>query len=132
MGLSSFRGTLHYVRFVKALDPDFLVMENVPQVLFHPLFRGLVNELQLNYRICYAVLNAALYGVPQTRHRAFVLALHRRLGAAPLAPAPTHGFVGSEVYNYCAKRLEKPENDSAAFEIFGADPVVASLPQLIG
>ncbi|MGA7732748.1 MAG: DNA cytosine methyltransferase [Chloroflexia bacterium] len=121
-----------YVRFVRALNPDFLVMENVPQLLFHPLFKSLLNDLSKRYEVMYGVLNAALYGAPQTRHRAIVLAFHKRLGVAPTLPLPTHYFVKREVFNYYGKRLERPSNEAAVADVLGADPVIASLPVLLG
>jgi DNA (cytosine-5)-methyltransferase 1 len=114
-----------YVRFVKALKPDFLLMENVPQVIFHPQFKALIEELKTDFDLRYTVLNAAQYGVAQTRHRAFVLAFHRRLGVTPAFPAPTHAFIKHFVFNYRCKRLENPRNKLADKEgILGADPSV--------
>ncbi|MGC1308180.1 MAG: DNA cytosine methyltransferase [Phormidesmis sp.] len=114
-----------YVRFVKALKPDFLLMENVPQVIFHPQFKALVKALEKDFEIRFTVLNAAQYGVAQTRHRAFVLAFHRRLGITPAFPTPTHAFVKHFIFNYRRQRLENPRNKSADKDgILGADPSV--------
>jgi DNA (cytosine-5)-methyltransferase 1 len=120
-----------YVRFVSALDPDFLVMENVPQLLFHKLFVRLLDELKDRYQVRYAILNAALYGVPQTRHRAFVLAYHRRLGITPTFPKPTHSFVDNEFFNYYLKRLEQPNAGAAIGDILGSDPIISKHPELV-
>lgn len=115
-----------YARFVKALAPDFLVMENVPQLLFHNRFRELRRELSESYRLSAAILNAARYGAPQTRHRAVVLALHKRLGIEPTFPAPTHGFVERPAFGYRRFALiEPPGTPADHIEVFGADPVVA-------
>jgi DNA (cytosine-5)-methyltransferase 1 len=114
-----------YVRFVKVLNPDFLLMENVPQVIFHSQFQSLIKALEKDFEIRFTILNAAQYGVAQTRHRAFVLAFHRRLGIIPAFPAPTHSFVKHFVFNYRCKQLENPRNKSAdKAGIFGADPSV--------
>lgn len=114
-----------YVRFVKALKPDFLLMENVPQVIFHPQFKALIKALETDFAIQFTVLNAAQYGVAQTRHRAFVLAFHRRLGIVPAFPCPTHAFIKQFVFNYRRKRLEDPQDKSADKDgIWGADPSV--------
>lgn len=121
-----------YLRFVSALSPDFLLMENVPQLLFHELFQTLLQILDVNYEVRYAILNTVLYGVPQTRHRAFVLAFHRRLGMKPSFPSPTHGFHNQALFNYYRKRMETSFDDETTHqEILGADPVIASLPTLI-
>jgi len=55
---------LAYGRVINLLKPSFLVMENVPQLLYHPLFKKLLENLQEKYRISYAILNAARYGTP--------------------------------------------------------------------
>ena len=114
-----------YAKFVDTLNPFFLLMENVPQVLFHQRFLALMQHLQVNYEVRAAVLNAARYGVPQTRHRAFVLAYRRDLGIVPTFPAPTHGFTGRDVYNYQLNKLERPGDNSALGGIFGADSITA-------
>lgn len=119
-----------YLGFVLALDPDFLVMENVPQLLFHEMFETLKNELAKKYDMKFAILNSSLYGVPQTRHRAFILGYHRRLGVSPRFPNPSHGFVGRPMYNYHRKKLEIPGN-GALPEILGADPVIGKMPELL-
>jgi DNA (cytosine-5)-methyltransferase 1 len=113
-----------YVAFVRELDPDFLLMENVPQLLYHSLFRALMEELEARYMVAHTVLNAAQYGVPQTRHRAFLLAYHRRLGVVPSFPPPTHDLVGPSIFNYRQKRLQDPSSAGAREEILGADPVL--------
>jgi DNA (cytosine-5)-methyltransferase 1 len=119
-----------YLRFVRYLEPDFLLMENVPQLLFHDMFTLLRTRLSKNYVMRFAVLNSALFGAPQTRHRAFILGYHRRLSTTPEFPTPTHGFVKKPVYNYHRKRIEPPGNGATA-EILGADPVVARMPELL-
>lgn len=121
-----------YIHFVSALEPDFLLMENVPQILFHELFQFLLQSLEQNYVVRFAILNTALYGVPQTRHRAIVLAFHRRLGVSPVVPSPTHGFNNEKLFNYKRKKIEQEfSDDEIRTEILGADPVIASLPSLI-
>jgi DNA (cytosine-5)-methyltransferase 1 len=119
-----------YLRFVHTLAPDFIVMENVPQLLFHELFETLRGELSKKYEMKFAILNSALYGVPQTRHRAFILGYHRRLKVSPRFPNPSHTFTDRPVYSYYHKKLAFPGN-SAFTEILGADPVISKMPELI-
>jgi DNA (cytosine-5)-methyltransferase 1 len=117
---------LAYARVVQALEPPFLVMENVPQLMYHPLFRPLRDMLEPTYRVSYAILNAARYGAPQTRHRLFVLAYHRDLGITPTFPAPTHGKLGQLLYAYhlqdSSDRIHLTNDTYEA--ILGADLVV--------
>ena len=119
-----------YLKFVRYLKPDFLLMENVPQLLFHEMFAVLKKSLSKNYVIRFAILNSALFGAPQTRHRAFILGYHRRLSINPDFPKPTHGFVQRPVFNYHKKRIEPPGNGATA-EILGANLVVAKMPELL-
>lgn len=86
-----------YSRFVEAARfwrPRAIVMENVPGMLS---VRGTnVAELvagdlaSCGYRMGYALLNAAWYGVPQFRERLFFIGVRDDLGVIPSAPVPTH------------------------------------------
>lgn len=97
--LNDERGQLYaaYVRYVKELQPLMVIMENVPEILNYGgenIGELAANELEsLGYVVRYTLLNAAWYGVPQTRERFFLLGYHRSLGAAPTFPAPTHTLV---------------------------------------
>jgi len=93
-GINDPRGRLvfEFSRIVGQLRPKAFVMENV---------RGFVSsnggkDLQLlerrfrrmGYRVNSFVLNAADYGVPQSRHRLFIAGLND--GVTPAPPEPTH------------------------------------------
>jgi DNA (cytosine-5)-methyltransferase 1 len=116
-----------YGRVVQRLHPHFLVMENVPQLLFHNLFPSLLKLLQQQYNVTYGILNAARYGVPQTRHRLFLIAYRREYRIQPTFPVPTHGKRNQLLYAYhlqdSAERV--PLTEETAEDIFGADPVIA-------
>ncbi|OAI41703.1 hypothetical protein AYO40_02605 [Planctomycetaceae bacterium SCGC AG-212-D15] len=94
-----------YRRFLEAAElwrPLAVVMENVPGMLS---VRGVnyadivVGELAgLGYRVGYAHLNAAWYGVPQLRERLFFLGLRSDLQKPPIAPTTTHVAPTSEGY----------------------------------
>jgi len=113
-----------YVHLVKQLHPDFLLMENVPQLLYHEQFANLQTELGQDYYLTYTILNAAQYGAPQTRHRLFVLAYRKDWGIVPTWPQPTHGQPGQSVYSYRSKDLLQLSQRSSD-EILGTDPVTA-------
>ncbi len=93
-GIQDPRGrlVLEFSRFVQELSPKAFVMENV---------RGLVSsnggrDLQLlerrfrrmGYRVGSFVLSAADYGVPQSRHRLFIIGLEDEV--VPTPPPATH------------------------------------------
>lgn len=73
-------------RFWHATRPEWVCMEQVPAVL--PLFRVYAAELKAaGYSVWAGKLNAADYGVPQTRTRVILIASRARRVSAP---PPTH------------------------------------------
>ena len=65
-----------YIRIINELEPSFILMENVPGMstgVGKEIFKNVVKELEENYHVEYATLNAADFGVPQIRKR---LVLH--------------------------------------------------------
>jgi len=83
---------LEFVRFVQVIRPKFFVFENVSgltSMLGGAALRAIVNEFSsLGYSCCHEVLNAADYGVPQSRPR-FIL-IGNRDGEAIGMPERTH------------------------------------------
>jgi len=78
----------HYFRCVNKVQPKVFVLENVPPLLKSAEFVEMKRLAeQLGYKIQGRVLNAADYGVPQTRKRAIVIG--SRIGE-PSFPVPTH------------------------------------------
>ncbi len=81
-----------FLEFVKEFRPLYVVMENVPEIL--KAYNGTVREeitIQLErmgYGVTSTSLNAANYGVPQTRARAFFVGSLNSV--APTLPEPTH------------------------------------------
>ena len=78
-----------YVRVLKESRAGVFVMENVPALLGSSQFAAFRKEVdRLGFDVVADVLDAADYGVPQHRKRAFVVG--SRIGPASL-PEPTHG-----------------------------------------
>ena len=87
-GIEGERGQLirEVLRWSEALRPEWIACEQVPPAL--PVWRDYENELRkLGYYTWSGVLNAANYGVPQTRRRAILMA-SRIESVGP--PDPTH------------------------------------------
>lgn len=67
----------YFVDVVKAVQPSYFVMENVPNLLTAEkgYFKQELEKMftELGYTINAQVLCAADYGVPQNRHRAFII-----------------------------------------------------------
>lgn len=77
---------LDYVRFVKALRPYTIMMENVPALMEYNLFLKAVKTLKRSgyHWIDYKVVNVKDYGVPQDRKR--LVLVGSRLGEIKVAP----------------------------------------------
>lgn len=77
--------------YVNELAPECFVMENVRylQSKHDDVLEQLINSVTTNgYDVQYRLLDAADYGVPQHRIRAFVIGMK---GEKPMFPEPTHG-----------------------------------------
>lgn len=68
-------------RIVKAIVPDLVTMENVPQLVAHPVFNQLLQDLS-GYATHWSIVECASFGIPQTRKRLVLLA--SRLGSDAL------------------------------------------------
>lgn len=81
-----------FIDYCERMKPKAILMENVAEFRngFSKRFSDEINE-RLNkagYVVTSAVINAAEYGIPQKRRRAFFLAF--RGSSAPTVPTPTH------------------------------------------
>lgn len=70
-------------RLVMESRPDFVTMENVPQLRDHAVFNDFIASLK-GYHLWHEVIQCARYGVPQTRKRLVLLA--SRLGPIAMLP----------------------------------------------
>jgi DNA (cytosine-5)-methyltransferase 1 len=87
---------MDYLRFVKAFEPKYFVMENVPGILTmktadgEPVVNIIQNEVKsIGYNLKWKILMACDYGVPQKRRRVIFLGWKEGL-AEPSHPEPTH------------------------------------------
>lgn len=92
---------LEYARLADELGADMFVMENVPPLItqekYRPLFEAFVARAHAaGFSVVANVLDAANYGVPQRRHRAFVVGTRGEADERPFAlPMPTTWSFGS-------------------------------------
>src|SRR5690606_30204082 len=82
------RHVLEVGRWVETIRPRWVACEQVPPVL--PVWNAYADRWRhrFGWSAWAGVLNAADYGVPQTRRRAFLIA--RTDGSPVLPPEPTH------------------------------------------
>ncbi|MGI4790874.1 MAG: DNA (cytosine-5-)-methyltransferase [Janthinobacterium lividum] len=81
----------HFLRFVEHLEPEFFVMENVPNLKGTgggQLYQHILEQMQgLGYEVTVCSLLAADFGAPQRRRRLFFIG--SRMGRIE-PPQPTH------------------------------------------
>ena len=87
-----------YFELVREIRPRAFVFENVPGLLnsgFRELLEAQLLSLGREYRLSRGLLNAAHYGVPQTRARVIVVGIRRDGGKTFSFPRPTHSETGT-------------------------------------
>ncbi len=85
---------LRYLTYVAYFQPLAVIIENVPDIMNFG-GRNIAEEIaaslrELGYHCSYTILNSAHYGVPQLRHRFYLIAILDSLDVAPSFPTPTH------------------------------------------
>ena len=94
-GINDPRGQMifEFLRFVKALDPPFFVMENVSNlkgIAKGKLYEQIIREMdELGYNVTSDILCAADFGAPQLRKRIIFIGCKKEIGIIDM-PLPTH------------------------------------------
>lgn len=79
LGFDDVRGTLFFeiARILTAKRPPMFILENVKQLSTHDkgkTLKVILNKLtEIGYKVCWRVLNALNYGVPQKRERTIIV-----------------------------------------------------------
>ena len=140
-----------YLRYVKSCRPLAILIENVPDIMNfggHNVPEEICEVLEdLGYVCAYSLLNAAFYGVPQTRERMFLIAYHRKIAESVSFPQPTHwidlplgyersrqvalkllsnGDMFAAAHNY----MDPPEATNALLPAVTAEEAIADLPEI--
>lgn len=82
----------HFARLIEELEPTAFVMENVSGMIKGDM-KGKFNEIlhrleATGYTVRAKLLNAANYGVPQSRQRIFFIGYHKKTRQTPTFPKP--------------------------------------------
>ena len=116
------RGRLHaaYLAYVEAFQPVAVVMENVPDILNYGgvnVAQSIAENLEsIGYKCRYTLLNAACYGVPQTRERWYLIGIHQDASRTPSFPEPERyvvlpvGYKGTR--SHAARWAEDPPQNA--------------------
>lgn len=65
----------HFARLAEEWDPDFITMENVPNLEHQLVFKRFVRTIKnLGYEVSHEVVDCSDFGVPQVRRRLVLLA----------------------------------------------------------
>lgn len=133
----------YFVSVVRAVKPRFLVMENVVGL---DQFPGVLEQIQEDlslggqYEVAYAKLDAANFGVPQTRERLIFFGVLRGTGLGPELPLGTGAtdLFGLERYMTRSGRVRyrlvntMPLIERATRLQDPDDPSIVSVEQAIG
>lgn len=122
---------LRFGEFATHLRPKVIVMENVPTVLGS---RGREHIKELfslfeagGYSTSSTILDASLFGVPQSRRRAFIVAVRSDVGAAFRFPAPDHLVV--KTVRDAIGDLPPPPEDNSEHPLFANHQRAAISPK---
>jgi len=101
--------------FAEKLKPMAIAMENVPLAAILGLrFKRFYNAIErLGYRSTWGMVNAALHGSAQCRHRLIYIAIRGDFGVDPVIPPPSHGGMG-QYFNYSTQQMGGIEDDPTA------------------
>ncbi len=96
-----------FFRLVNSVYPVFFVMENVPSVADRAELAAALSTLRGRYRVWQGVLNAAAYGLPQSRQRVLVIGYRHDTGLTPSGPPPTHAG-RRKIWDYRTETFVEP------------------------
>lgn len=121
-----------FVRAVSEARPRYFMMENVPGLAttrFQPYLEAVIKALaDCGYAVSVAILNAADFGVPQSRKR-LIIAGSRHGEPLFMFPAPTHGE-GRLPWVTTAEALAgcPPDEPNNAIVTYAKNPVLRATP----
>lgn len=95
--------------FVSILKPEWFVLENVVGLLTHDKGKTLKTLISIfesiKYKVSYKVMNAAAYGLPQSRERIIIVGNRKNIKFE--YPSPTHIFDFQSMVKNGKKELQR-------------------------
>jgi DNA (cytosine-5)-methyltransferase 1 len=126
----------HFLRLVLELQPKFFVMENVRGIAVgkqKQFLQTVIDEFEKhNYQVRenYQILNAAFYGVPQNRHRLFLIGCRQGF-SLPNYPQPLTQ-VKSQKSKVTEYKTEQFFSSSSLFPLPSSLPTTPTVRDAIG
>lgn len=129
----------NYFRAIEEIDPRFFFFENVHGFVYKPHQAALEflksESARLGYKVFYSVVNAADYGVPQTRERFICIGVKNDMPDFVL-PAKTHaskesGLTGLPFWVTCGDVLKDIDFDLPEDEAMAAGSKHKDLLRLV-
>ena len=115
----------HFIELARQIQPKCAVIENVPAALsaYEKIFREEIQAAFKGYVVKSAVLNAAQFGVPQIRKRAFVVALREDLAIRQFE-FPQGDYDAIDVGNDAHKKAKAHQRFVSVAEAIGDLPAL--------
>jgi DNA (cytosine-5)-methyltransferase 1 len=124
-GFDDTRGTLFFeiARILQEKQPRAFVLENVKMLVGHnhgKTMRRILEVLdELGYDVCYKVLNALNFGLPQKRERVFIVGAKGKLsnfefpkGSAPMVPLAQILETEIPANFFASERIQRQRRDA--------------------
>ncbi|MBH8552340.1 DNA cytosine methyltransferase [Nostocaceae cyanobacterium CENA357] len=124
----------HFHRLVLELQPKFFVMENVRGITVgehKKILQTLISDFKIHgYQIAenYRILNAAHYGVPQSRERLFLIGARKDVELPPYPQPITKQALPN---NFTDQNLSILPNSPTVWEAIGDIPEVENYSELL-
>lgn len=140
------RLAIKFAEIVRELNPLAFIYENVPQLENSRVFQRFLGKLKGRsiYRVAYAVVEAANFGIPSRRARLFVVGLRWDIGQIPIIPKgldipPSQFWLHRDEQNgkilYCP-RLKEPWKSHLInpddYQLVNVEQAIADLPTIQG
>ncbi len=104
-----------FARLAAALQPLAIGMENVPLAATPRRFAHFISIIEnAGYVWTAGIMNAALRGSVQCRHRLVLIAFRKDLKVDPIIPAATHGGSSQRYYSYSTGTYRTIDSDRVA------------------
>lgn len=124
---------MKFAELISALKPDFVTMENVPQLAEHEVFADFINSLK-DYQVTWSIVDCTQFNIPQTRRRLVLLAskfknYELQLKPSTVATPTVRDAIGDlPRINAGDKNHDDPLHISPALSEINIERIKASLP----